>query len=217
MSHSQRFQWDEIQALSNPETNIIALTHVGAILLHACAAWYDNRRLWFVGDEPVNDAEWDDISKTIGLMEHQLMSGLVGVILPHVLGSLSGFSMLPCDGSSYARADWPLLYDAIDPIYRIDSDNFRVPDMRERFPYGQGGGLDLDDSGGETEHLLLYAEMPVHEHSETIAVPAIINGGLEAPASAAVPSAGVTGSAGGSEPHNNMPPFRVVRFAIVAG
>jgi len=217
MSHSQRFQWDEIQALSNPETNIIALTHVGAILLYACAAWYDNRRLWFVGDEPVNDSDWDEISKTIGLMEQQLMSGLVGVILPHVMGSLTGLAMLPCDGASYAREDWPLLYEAIDPIYRVDSDNFRVPDLRERFPYGQGGGLDLDDFGGETEHTLSLDEMPAHNHSEITAVPAVAGIGVDAPVPSATVSAGVTGSAGLGQSHNNMPPYRVLRFAIVAG
>ena len=213
----KQFRWDEIQALSFPETNIIALTNVGAIIVYACSAFYNNRTLWSMAGDEVTDAEWDNISKAIGLMEHQIMSGLVGVILPHVLGDLSGFSMLPCDGSSYDRADWPLLYDAIDPIYRIDASSFRVPDLRERFPYGQGGGLDLDDSGGETEHLLLYAEMPVHEHQETIAVPALADLGTGSPVPSATASVGVTGSAGGSEPHNNMPPFRVVRFAIVAG
>jgi len=217
MSYPQRFQWDEIQALANPETNIIALTHVGAILLHACAAWYDNRRLWFVGDDPVNDSDWDEISKAIGLMEHQLMSGLVGVILPHALGSLSNFAMLPCDGASYARADWPALYDAIDPIYRIDANTFRVPDMRERFPIGQGGGLALDDFGGENEHTLTVAELPAHSHSESTSVPALADLGTGAPVPSATPSVGVTGSQGGGLAHNNLPPYRTVRFAIIAG
>lgn len=213
----KKFRWDEIQALSFPETNIIALTNVGAIIVYACSAFYNNRTLWSMAGDEVTDAEWDDISKAIGLMEHQLMSGLVGVILPHVLGDLSGFAMLPCDGSAYARSDWPLLYDAIDPIYRIDASNFRVPDLRERFPIGQGGGLDLDDFGGSVDHTLTISEIPIHSHSESLALPALADLGTGAPVPSATASAGLTGSQGGGLAHNNMPPYRAVRFAIVAG
>lgn len=214
---SYRFQWDEIQALSVPETNIVALTHVGALCILACSAFYDDRRKWFNSENPVSDAEWDDISKVLGQMEHEIMSGLVGAIIPHVMGDISGLTLLPCDGSIYLREDYPVLYEKIDPVYIIDPDTFSVPDMREMFPFGEGGSYSIDDTGGAAEHELTIDEIPAHDHSETIAVSTIINGGIEAPANAAIPATGLTGAAGGGQAHNNMPPFRVVRFAIVAG
>jgi len=62
-----------------------------------------------------------------------------------------------------------------------------------------------------------------HVHSEGIATPTLINGGLEAPASAALPSVGSTGlgyadigDTGSDDPHNTMQPFLTVNYLIVA-
>lgn len=215
-----RFQWDEIQSLSFPETNIVALTHVGALCIMACSAFYNNRWLWYNDDEPVSDTEWDEISKVLGQMEHELMSGLIGAILPHAMADLTGFNLLPCDGTVYLREDYPLLYDKIDPVYILDTDTFRVPDLRERFPLGESLDFALDDTGGEAEHILTVDELPAHAHGftqytfgvdiESVGVPDPTGvGNPRLPES--------TDDTGGGEAHNNMPPFLVVRWAIVAG
>lgn len=215
-----RFQWDSIQSLAVPDRKIMALTSVGALCIMACAPFYDDRRKWFNLDEPVTDSEWDEISKVLDEMEHDIMSGLIGAILPHTRGDLSNLNLLPCDGSSYLRADYPLLYDAIDPIYIIDPDTFRVPDLREKFPLGEGGDLALDDTGGEAEHVLTVDELPAHAHGftqytfgvdiESVGVPDPTGvGNPRLPES--------TDDTGGGEAHNNMPPYLVVRWAIVAG
>lgn len=226
-----RLDWESIQGLSLPERNIIALTHVGAILILANSVFYRSRYNWEYGGAEITDAQWDDIGHTIGRMEHELMSGLIGAILPHAMASLTGLTMLPCAGGIYTREDYPLLYAAIDPDYIIDADSFRVPDLRDKFPLGAGDNYPLSTEGGEEEVTLTVNTMPSHvhgdvphEHSYWSAVPTIINGGLEAPASAATAVFEQTFSAqieiletGGDNPHNNMPPFHALRWAIVAG
>lgn len=220
MSSYPRFQWDSIQSLAIPDSKILALASVSALCIMACAPFYDDRRLWFDGEEPVTDEQWDEISKALGLMEHEIMSGLIGAIIPHVRHNLTGLNLLPCDGSVYMREDYPLLYEAIDTIYIIDADTFRVPDMREKFPLGEGGDWVLDDTGGEAEHELTVDEMPAHSHGftqytfgvdiESVGVPDPTGvGNPRLPES--------TDASGGGEPHNNMPPYIVVRWAIVSG
>ena len=213
-----RIQWDRIVALSYPEKRITALTNVGAVLLMALSPFYRNRALYFVNeyDNP-DDNTWHEIEHVIGEMEHQIMSSLVGMIVPHVIGSFLDVSLLPCDGSMYMREDFPLLYAAIDSVFRLDADTFFVPDMRDKFPLGSGDIFSVSEIGGEAEHRLTLDEIPAHSHSEISSAPTIINGGLEAPASAATPSLAETGFSGGNMPHNNMPPYSVVKFAIVAG
>ncbi len=128
---------------------------------------------------------------------------------------------LECDGGTYGRATYPTLYDALGSTYHVDADNFRVPDLRSRVPVGAGQGSGLSNRalgaiGGLEGVSLSGSEMPSHSHTEITAVAAVINGGLEAPAAAAVPGFGNTGLAGLGQSHENMPPFHVLRFCIWA-
>lgn len=223
--------WEEIQALSFPERNLIALTHVSAILIYACAPFYHGRHNWRVGENEPTDSDWNEIERAIGRMEYEIMSGLVGAILPHAMADISSLMMLPCDGSAYLREDYPLLYEALDAVYIVDADNFTVPDLRDSFPLGEGIDFSLDDTGGTREETLTAAQMPAHTHdnaphahSEITAVPAVGAALIGVPIPSAIPGVGVTSfesisinPAGDDQPHNNMPPYRVVRWAIVAG
>jgi len=223
--------WQEIESLSLDDIRILALTDVSALIFLACSNLYNAREHWQYGDDDVTDEQWDDISKAIGQAEGEIMSALIGVILPHVRGTISAFKMLPCDGATYLRTDYPLLYDALENTYQIDADTFFVPDLRGRFPLGQSTDYLVADMGGTSVETLTAAQMPAHTHdnaphahSEIIPVSTIINGGLEAPATASIPSPSTTGltsisinPAGGDEEHNNMPPYYVVFYAIVAG
>lgn len=223
--------WLDIQAKSLPERNIIALTHVGAILILACSPFYHQRFYWTNGTDEITDSDWDEIERAIGRMEHEVMSGLIGAILPHVMSDITSLTMLACDGTIYNRIDYPLLYDAIDPIFIIDADTFSVPDLRDKFPVSEGLDFSLNDTGGTFEETLSEAQMPSHSHeslphthSEIIAVPSVAGVGVDVPVPSAIVGAGITGLAtvdilpsGSNEPHNNLPPFIAVRWAIVAG
>lgn len=224
--------WQEIQSVSLDEVRILALTDVSALIFMACSNLYNDRLKWRFGEDYVTDAQWDDISKAIGQAEAEIMSNLVGVILPHVMGNPLDFNMLPCDGASYLRVDYPLLYEALDPIFIVDADTFTVPDLRVRFPFGADGvDYSLGDTGGETEHTLLATEMPEHTHdnaphahTESTAAPSIGAAITGVPVPAATPAAGLTSfesisinPAGESQPHNNMPPYYALNWAIVAG
>ncbi|AXH77635.1 MAG: microcystin-dependent protein [Caudoviricetes sp.] len=227
----RRFQWDIITALAIPETNITALTHVGAVLLLACSPFYKSRRFYFDGIYPVSDTQWEEIKLVYWNMEHEIMAGLIGAILPHVMGDLTALNLLPCNGAIYSKVDYPLLYEKIDPVYHIDAETFRVPDLRDKFVLGAGNDFALDDNGGEQSHLLTVDEMPLHSHtntphshSEITAVPALADLGTGVPVPSAVVGVGITGAAsiaiqntGGNEAHNNMPPYLAVNWAIVAG
>jgi len=224
--------WQEIQSVALGEKRILALTDVGALIFMACSNLYNNRNVWRFGEDEVTDEQWDDISKAIGLAEQEIMSNLVGVILPHVMGSPLDFNMLPCDGSTYLREDYPLLYEALDPFFIVDADTFTVPDLRVKFPFGADAvDYPLGQTGGEIEHTLTGLEMPEHTHdnaphahTESVAsatVGAAITG---VPVPSAFPSVGLTSfesisinPAGESQPHNNMPPYYALNWAIVAG
>lgn len=143
---------------------------------------------------------------------------------------------LRCDGASLARADYADLFAVIGTAYgSLDGSHFNLPDLRGRTPImaGAGDGLTsrtIGETGGEETHVLTSGELANHTHSdaghthgESTAIASVINGGLEAPAAAATPGVGNTGvgfsdlsSAGDDDPHNNMPPFAVIDFWIVA-
>jgi microcystin-dependent protein len=142
---------------------------------------------------------------------------MIGQIVPYVTVDPPP-GTLPCDGSLYDAADYPELWIQLDPAFYAGPDTFRTPDLRGRVLIG-AGTLDthtytVNVVGGEAEHTLTTAEMPAHTHGESISVPTIINGGLEAPASAATPGTGTTGSAGGGDAHNNLQPYLPIKYAV---
>ena len=156
---------------------------------------------------------------------------MIGVIVPYACTTPPTHT-LPCDGAIYLRTDYPLLYDAIDPVFIVDADHFSTPDLVARFPLGATlsptGAYPVGTTGGEDEHTLTVGEMPSHSHTDTghvhgegIAAPNVTTIGPGAPEPTAVPAVGFTASAsanltdtGGGGAHNNMPPFVAVKYAI---
>lgn len=145
---------------------------------------------------------------------------MIGMVFAYATTTIPS-NMLPCDGTQYVGTDYPQLYAVIDPVFKNAFGQFRVPDLRGRTVIGSGTGVPSltprpigERSGAETVTLTL-AQIPAHTHSEITAVSTIINGGVEAPASAAVPGAGTTGSAGGGGSHSNMQPYFVLNYGIV--
>lgn len=55
---------------------------------------------------------------------------LIGAILPYAtLTPPDG--TLPCDGTTFNRADYPALYAALDPVYILDPDTFITPTSQD--------------------------------------------------------------------------------------
>jgi hypothetical protein len=118
-------------------------------------------------------------------------------------------NLLPCDGSSYQREDYPELYAVLDDQYIDSEDKFHVPLVDNR--YIKCGAGDLGAVGGEETHVLTTDEMPPHTHpipdGATFPygeIPEVtVTGGL---------LISTTGSAGGGMAHNNDPKF--IKFPI---
>jgi microcystin-dependent protein len=160
----------------------------------------------------------------------------IGLILPYGGAVSPSDDLIPCDGRALNVADYPELYDVIGFTYSSQSgDTFNVPDLRGRVMMGVGSGngltpRSLGQNLGEETHVLSVGELASHNHAniphghtEVTAVATVINGGIEAPAASALPSAGSTsfvsvdiGYSGDSNAHNNVQPTLVCNYLIVA-
>lgn len=185
--------------------------------------------LWADDQHPLTPSEIDDLDAQLSQTQDQLMTPLTGLIMPICTSGVPQ-GMLLCDGSIYQRSDYPLLYDKIELYYIIDSDSFRVPDLRDRFVLGAGPIHPDGTDGGSSTHTMTIDELVTHSHdnvphahSESAAAPSTVTIGLEVPVPSAVPAASVTGSTsidilstGGGQPMDIMPPFYSLRYAVVA-
>lgn len=137
---------------------------------------------------------------------------LLGTIHEYLTSTLPD-GVLLCDGTVYARVDYPDLYAVLDDAYIDDADHFHTPNLVNRSTMGTA--LDQGVEGGEAEHILSVAEMPTHNHSipgpstfpyGNIPEVTVVGGVLTQ----------YTGDAGGGQAHNNVHPVHKTRFGMVA-
>ena len=92
----------------------------------------------------------------------------VGSILTYA-GSTSPTGWLMCDGSQVSKTSYPRLFAVIGNSYGNpdNSNNFVLPDLRDRVPVGKSGSNNLGDSSGNSTITLSQSQLPSHTHSGT--------------------------------------------------
>lgn len=134
-----------------------------------------------------------------------------------------------CNGQLLPINQNQALFSLLGTTYGGDGQvNFALPNLQGRSPTHMGNGFVLGQRGGESTHTLNVSEIPTHTH--TVAV-ASGTGTSQAPAgnywaslatanpySNATPNTTMSPSAiasvGGSQAHDNMPPYLVLNIII---
>lgn len=240
---------DELLAqAANGSPATVALSAESAAVLLFAGEFLGRRANWLDrGVDPldeVTDADWDEIEKLVGNLYEALMNPLIGLVFPVITALPS--NMLPCDGSTHLRVDYPALYLALDAAFIVDADHFITPDLRGRVIVASGNGPGLSPyavgaTGGEEKHALSQIEGPSHSHELTdpghTHTPAAgtsvfvgrTAGGttdwVRATAGATfrqdtATASQVTGismaSNGSNVPHNNIQPYLSLNYGVVA-
>lgn len=166
-------------------------------------------------DDPSHATVEEVVSEIIDATDQAVFAGcmMLGQVFIWTQETMPAWFLL-CDGTIYADADYPDLAAVIHPQYRVDGTHFRVPNLVDRFPLGTADTPAVQ--AGEAEHTLTIDEMPAHTHEESIFFPNTLvvvpgEGGAQGESVFAP-----TGSTGGGQPHNNMPPSESVLWVILA-
>jgi len=151
-----------------------------------------------------------------------------------IFGTLQDNGWRACDGSLLPISEYEVLYTLIGTTFGGNGvTTFALPDLRGRIPIGagQGPGLTnriLGQMGGEETVTLTTNQIPAHSHTLNVSsqigttknpVGNYIAANLEGVpqfASGATESMSASGmsNAGGSQPHENMPPFLAINYMI---
>jgi microcystin-dependent protein len=146
-----------------------------------------------------------------------------------------------CDGQILPIAQNQALFSLLGTYYGGNGVNtFALPDLRGRAPIhqGQGPGLtnrSIGENGGSESVQLTVSQIPSHIHTVASAnVPVVSSAGnmttpsgnrpakagdgesnySSAASDGSIALGGNTDVTGGSQPHNNMPPFLTLNFVI---
>lgn len=124
---------------------------------------------------------------------------------------------LLCQGQALNRTTYSDLFDIIGTSFGAGngSTTFNIPDTRGRFPFGFSGGHALGSIGGAEGHTLVVSEMPAHTHTILSKNTNTSAGGSADMVSTA--DADTSGSTGGDNSHDNMPPYLAIYFIIYTG
>ena len=113
--------------------------------------------------------------------------------------------LTPCP---YAVGDILQTIDDTDPSDRWQGTEWQQ--LTDRFLIGAGGNYNVEDEGGEEEHTLTVDEIPEHSHSYYKAGISDVPDGAGFNVRNENDVSATTGTAGGGQPHNNMPPYYAV-------
>lgn len=148
------------------------------------------------------------------IMESVSPIGYATLWVPFAGNAIDAEEWVPANGQAVSRATYARLFARYGTIYGAGdgSTTFNMPDWRDKFPLHAGSAHPAATTGGEEEVTLTEAEMPEHTHtlafeqngaSGSTLWPQRENGAV----TPTYPTGGTTGSTGGGDPHNNMPPY----------
>lgn len=169
------------------------------------------------------DGMWDPVANIRGPQGPQGEKGEPGESIP--VGSIIpyGNSVVPetyllCNGQAVSRTDYPELFAIIGTTFGSGdgSTTFNVPDYRDKFVLGAGGDVALAETGGEREVTLTVDEIPPHTHPMKFSSNAGTQSTINRISSLGVWQSDKSGSTGGGQPHNNMPPYVGTYYIIKA-
>jgi len=143
-------------------------------------------------------------------------------------GNFAPVGWLLCQGQLLPISQYDVLFNLIGTTYGGDGQNtFALPNLASRIPYHQGSGYVLGQMAGVETVTLTQQQLPVHTHLATCngttadqSTPAgnVWGGGLLEAYSDQAPTVTMSPSAllpsGGSQPHDNMPPYLCLNFII---
>lgn len=131
-----------------------------------------------------------------------------------------------CEGQLLSVQSNAALFSLLGTLYGGNgSSTFALPDLRGKVPIYCGTSYIQGKAGGAETHTLLTGEMPQHTHTAHASASAVdvtspknatwgnFPAGYAASADTTLNAAAI-GSAGGSQPHNNMQPYLALTFCI---
>lgn len=143
-------------------------------------------------------------------------------------GNFAPNGWLFCQGQLIAISDYDVLFNLIGTTYGGDGQNtFALPSLASRIPIHQGPGYPQGSIGGTEQVSLVPQNLPIHTHlavaSTTSAAQPSPSGNYWASWGSQQYLAGAPNTtmnpaafqpAGGSQPHDNMPPYLAINFII---
>jgi len=197
------------QAIDNYPMTATLAPEVVAVLLYALSEIEDPYSWYAPTVDPLDEistSDYDEIVELIAGANMALITPEVGFIKPYITTNPPD-NTLPCDGGTYARVDYPILYSVIDAVFVIDADHFTTPNLEGLVLLGAGSvgarTFALGDTGGEYDHTLITSELASHTHvadAPTVVDPshshgvsgailsAVLEGAVPAPSAAVFPT-----------------------------
>jgi len=133
-----------------------------------------------------------------------------------------------CNGQLLSIAQNQALFSLLGTYYGGNGvQTFGLPNLQASMAVHQGSGFTIGGVGGEAYHTLTLQEIPGHTHQAQGVTTVASTGSPSGAAFAASPadpytssgpnttmSSATVSTAGGSQPHNNLPPYLVLSYVI---